>query len=160
MKTLVFSSRIENAASEKISIHCDLVQSTCMHDFKMLLVVDVVHKKFLENILVHILWFNSNDNLCISLFYHFWPFCRQLYVYLSQNWGSDGHFEVLISLNLNWFKSYGLRLRPKASSANFWKIETDKWPFYDHIWPFFCQLYVYLSQNWGSDGHFEVLNQS
>jgi hypothetical protein len=25
---------------------------------------------------------------------------------------------------------------------------------------FFCHLYVHLSQNWGSDGHFEVLNRS
>ena len=35
--------------------------------------------------------------------------------------------------------------------------DTDKWPFYNHIWPFFCQLYVYLSQNWGSDSRFEML---
>ena len=37
----------------------------------------------------------------------------------------------LTGLNLNWFKSYGLRckLRPKTSSANFWKIATDKWSF-------------------------------
>ena len=37
------------------------------------------------------------------------------------------------------FKSYGLRCsrRPSASSVNFWKIASDKWPFYDHIWPFF-----------------------
>ena len=68
----------------------------------------------------------------------------------------------LTGLNLNWFKSYGLRcnLRPKASSANSQKIATDKRPFYDHIWPLFCQPHVYLSQNWDSDGHFEVLNES
>ena len=35
-----------------------------------------------------------------------------------------------------------------------------KWPFYDHFWPFFCLMYVHLSQNWGSDGRFEVLNRS
>ena len=36
-----------------------------------------------------------------------------------------------------------------------------KWPFYDHFWPFFRLLYVvHFSQNWGSDGHFEVLNGS
>ena len=39
------------------------------------------------------------------------------------------------------------------------KIATDKWPFYDNFWPFFHQLYVHLSQNWGSDGHFEVLTE-
>ena len=31
-----------------------------------------------------------------------------------------------------------------------------KCPLYDHSWPFFR----HLSQNWGSDGHFEVLNRS
>ena len=35
-----------------------------------------------------------------------------------------------------------------------------KWSCYDHIWPFFCHMYVYLSQNWGLDGHFKVLNRS
>ena len=35
-----------------------------------------------------------------------------------------------------------------------------KWPLYDLFWPFFSHTYVYLSQNWGSDGHFEVLNRS
>ena len=67
-----------------------------------------------------------------------------------------------MGLNFNWFKSYGLRcnLRPKASSASSQKIATDKRPFYDHIWPFFCQPHGYLSQNWVSDGHFEVLNES
>ena len=36
----------------------------------------------------------------------------------------------------------------------------NKWLFYDYFWPFFCQLYTHLSQNWGSDGHFDVLNRS
>ena len=35
-----------------------------------------------------------------------------------------------------------------------------KWSFYDLFWPFFCKMYDHLSQNWGSDGHFEVLNRS
>ena len=35
-----------------------------------------------------------------------------------------------------------------------------KWPCYDHFWPFFCHLYVHLSQKWGLDGQFEVLNRS
>ena len=61
----------------------------------------------------------------------------------------------LTGLNLNWFKSYGLRcnLRPRASSVNSQKITTDKWPFYDQIWPFFCQPHGCLSQNWDSDSH-------
>ena len=36
----------------------------------------------------------------------------------------------------------------------------DKWLFYCYFWPFFRQLYVYLSQNWDSEGHFDVPNRS
>ena len=66
----------------------------------------------------------------------------------------------LMGLNFNWFKSYGLKciLRLNATLANSQKMATDKWPFYDHFWSFFCQLYIHLSQNWGSNGHFEMLN--
>ena len=35
-----------------------------------------------------------------------------------------------------------------------------KWPLYNLFWPFFCHMYVKLTQKWGSDGHFEVLNRS
>ena len=42
-----------------------------------------------------------------------------------------------------------------------WKwMSLHIWPLYDHFWPFFRHMYVHLSQNWGSDGHFEVLNRS
>ena len=37
---------------------------------------------------------------------------------------------------------------------------SHKWPFLDHFVSFFCQLHEYLSQNLGSDVHFEVLNLS
>ena len=47
------------------------------------------------------------------------------------------------------------------------EIKTDrkwmslyKWPLYNLFWPFFHHMHVHLSQNWGSDGHFEVLNKS
>ena len=32
------------------------------------------------------------------------------------------------------------------------------WPFYNPFWSFFWQLHEYLSQNWASDGHFDVPN--
>ena len=35
-----------------------------------------------------------------------------------------------------------------------------KWLLYDLFWPFFCHMYAHLSQNWGCDGHFEVLNST
>ena len=35
-----------------------------------------------------------------------------------------------------------------------------KCPIYDHSWPFFRHMCEFLSQNWGSDGHFEVLNRA
>ena len=40
------------------------------------------------------------------------------------------------------------------------RMSLHKWPLYDLFWPFFSHMYLYLSQNWGSDGHFEVLNRS
>jgi hypothetical protein len=65
----------------------------------------------------------------------------------------------LTGLNLDWFKSYDLRFRwrPRTCLAYCQKIATDKWLFCYNIWPFFCQLYVYLSQNLASDGHFRCL---
>ena len=38
--------------------------------------------------------------------------------------------------------------------------DNSKWLFYLYFWPFSCQLNVYLSQNWGSDSHFDVLDKS
>ena len=35
---------------------------------------------------------------------------------------------------------------------------THKWPLYNRFWPFFCHMYVYLAQNWGSEG--DMLNGS
>ena len=45
-----------------------------------------------------------------------------------------------MGLNLDWFKSYGLRcgLRLRASTANSQKLATDKWPCNNHTWPFFA----------------------
>ena len=41
-----------------------------------------------------------------------------------------------------------------------WKwMSLYKWPFYNLCWPLFCNMYVHLSQNWGSNGHFVVLNR-
>ena len=40
------------------------------------------------------------------------------------------------------------------------RMSLYKCPLYDHSWPFSCHMCEHLSQNWGSDGHFEVLNMS
>ena len=93
---------------------------------------------------------------------HFWPFFANCIVIFHK---SEVQTVVLRRYNRStffWFRHYGLRCRwrPCTCLANSQKLAADKWPFYDHIWPFFCQLYVYLSQNWGSDGNFEVLNES
>ena len=37
---------------------------------------------------------------------------------------------------------------------------THQWQFYNHFRQFLCLMYVYLSQNWSSDGHFDMLNGS
>ena len=96
------------------------------------------------------------------VYHHFWPFFCLLYVYLSRNWSSDGHFDVL-----NWSKpSLIQRLWHKCKYFHFktWLthkiMATDKCLFYDHFLSFFYQLYVQLSQNWGSDVHFGILNES
>ena len=34
------------------------------------------------------------------------------------------------------------------------------WLFYSHFWGIFCQPYGYLSQIFGADGHFRLLNMS
>ena len=54
----------------------------------------------------------------------------------------------LTGLNLDWFKSYGLRcsLRLRASSANSQKIATAMWPFYNHIRPFFHMFIFYKTE--------------
>ena len=90
-------------------------------------------------------------------------FC-QLHKYISQTLGADGHCEGLnvsksqLDQNL-WHKSQTIvffnigRKKP-------WKFKFQKWPFFDHLWSCFWQLHRYLSQNWDSDGHFEVLSVS
>ena len=48
------------------------------------------------------------------------------------------NLRCLMCVNLNWFKSYGLRCskRPCKCSVNSKNLATDKWPLYDHVWPF------------------------
>ena len=72
----------------------------------------VIVQKFYIFMFLFILWFNSNDNYLN----HFWPYFRQLYVGLSQNWGSDSHFEVL-----NGSKSWILKIWQPVS---FWSVKT------------------------------------
>ena len=88
-------------------------------------------------------------------------FC-QLYQDLSQNWGSNGHFEMLNGSKSNLVQKLwpNCKNAKNKSSANSLKFETDKRTFYNHFWSFFCQLSEHLSQNWDSDGHFEVLYES
>ena len=69
---------------------------------------------------------------------------------IEEFWG----FEPTLFINLE--------LRKCTSKFIVWvkMNNNDKWLFYDHFWPFFCQLYIHLSLNWGSDSHFDVLNWS
>ena len=83
---------------------------------------------------------------CTTISGHFFTICMFIF---HKTEVQTVILRCLMSLNLDWFKSYGLRcsLRPRASLANSQKISTDKWPFYDHIWPFSRQLHLNLSQN-------------
>jgi hypothetical protein len=69
------------------------------------------------------------------------------------------------NLPLNWLKIEPTNLPPahldhKQCILWFEMKLTHKGQLYDHFWSFSCYLYVHLSQNWDSDGHFEVLNGS
>ena len=54
----------------------------------------------------------------------------------------------LTGLDLNWFKSYGLKcsLMPCRLLANWRKIGSYKWPFYDHFWPFYDHFWPFFHQ--------------
>ena len=65
------------------------------------------------------------------LYEHFWPFFAFCMVIFHKTEIQTVILRCLTSLNLNWFKSNGLRcsLRPNTVSANLQKLATDKWPF-------------------------------
>ena len=62
--------------------------------------------------------------------------------------------KCLTGLNIDWFKSYGLRciLRPHASSANSQKTATDKWSFFPQLNVFFhkTEIQTVISRRWTS----------
>ena len=76
----------------------------------------------------------------------------------NKNWYLDGPLISIGELASHWFEI----------GKAIWKLYIDCFDikltthirFYDHFWPFFWHMYGHLSQNWGSDGHFEVLNGS
>ena len=67
------------------------------------------------------------------------------------------------TLNLPHSHEIGyFRAKNLAQSMHIVWVKTNnnnKWLVYGYFWPFFLQLYVHLSQNWGSDDHFGVLNR-
>ena len=70
----------------------------------------------------------------------------------------DRHFQSIKWHQYDCLCQKIIRLR---NIKSVWKwMSLYKWPFYDLLWPFFCNMYVHLSQNWGSDGHFGLLNRS
>ena len=70
--------------------------------------------------------------------------------YLNLNWIKDYNRKH----NFSWFHFFQFCKKKK------WKFMPHKWLFYDHFWPFLVRLHQNLSQNWGSDGFFEVLGVS
>ena len=90
------------------------------------------------------------------------------FIYLYKAWTMDAQWSRFS------LKSRSFGLGQTNWADKFWDIwdifsqtilwiktkDLNKCPFYDHFWPFFHQLYFYLSQKWGSDGHFEVPNGS
>ena len=68
-------------------------------------------------------------------------FC-QLHKNLSQNCGSDGHFEVLTGRNLNGFKSYD----PNAKNANEIGMKMGKTAILDYFSFLFVQVMICFTQ--------------
>ena len=100
-------------------------------------------------VLCHNFWTNYDlDLISTSKWMSEFQFCER---YLcrwqksDQKWWKNGHFW---NLNLTFFFFQN------------WKFKFQKWPFYAHFWTFFWHLHKYLSQNWNSGGHFEVLTGS
>ena len=59
-------------------------------------------------------------------------------------------------------KKVGITCPPPSINTPFRNKRDNLWVwlFYSHFWGIFCQPYRYLSQTFGADGHFEVLNMS
>ena len=75
---------------------------------------------------------------------------KYFFAWTQFRWFPAGHFSLIENSkhtaysNIDWFDI---------------KVTTHI-RFYDHFWPFLWHMYGHLSQNWDSDGHFEVLNGS
>ena len=68
--------------------------------------------------------------------------------------------KAISSMVLSWGAEEILTVEKNGQIKSVYKrMSLYKCPLYDHSWSFFCHMCVYLSQNWGSDGHFEVLNR-
>ena len=88
--------------------------------------------------------------------------CSTSLIQYSINYTQNNFFEyTFVSFEHTW-SDYTIDTILQRRS---WYIKTDrkwmslyKWPLYNLFWPLFCHLYVHLSQYWGSDSHFEVLN--
>ena len=96
-----------------------------------------------------------------SLWGHTW--CHKNYILLTFK-GICMKFLLIKSSRYLWDTLYATPIAVMGSVTVVKTVRKRmflyKWPLYDHSWPFFCHMNVYLSQNWGSDGHFEMLNGS
>ncbi len=95
----------------------------------------------------------------LPFFDHFWPFvCNYMNIFQKA--------EVLTvilrcwtGLDLNWFKSYDTKC--KYIFLDLATLEIINGRFLTISKQFSAiSVHKYLSQNWGSDGHFEILNRS
>ena len=112
--------------------------------------------------------------LCIVFPYHFYKYgmyfprksLQTFTVYFSNSFHKTEVVMVILKgptcQNLNWIKSYDINYKL------FWQLcfsilEEKKAAKMAIFWPFvvfFWQLHRYISKNWDSDGHFEVLSVS
>ena len=66
----------------------------------------------------------------------------------------------LFCLQTHFPRFYGNQCSDSAAKDCFEMNVPLQTTFVRPFWPFFRHMYVHLSQNWGSAGHFEVLNRS
>ena len=57
--------------------------------------------------------------------------------------------------SFRWIEQCDIILKTDRKWMSLYKL-----PLFNLFWSFLCQMHVHLSKNWGSDGHFEVLNRS
>ena len=137
-----------------ISRNCAVLRSR-MYDGAALLCTRLQSITYIHKLTKGSRFFNLNEIVCFFNFYRLKTFLRILFRYIT--YISFDLLELVWSCGFTLIKSNIKKLQLKTD----WKrMSLCKWQCYDQFWLFFWHMYVDLSQNWGSDGHYDILNWS